>query len=242
MNTSVGAVIEEYAQKSSGQSQQSIEEKLGALTFLINFRLTAIANVREALGSPPTYDDYRFQLIVAGTDVDHQQKIAKTNLRTRHQRWGLTSSTQDISISTVEDELIWKLNGMPDVAMQILAHPELMPADAVFAQYATAVRENRGNSVTIEQLVELAKRLAFYTAQAHPEVGGPNQVAILKKSQQVAITQPQFAALVNPINGDFALVVDSTVQDSVSVFPISETTPPPALKPQVFIRCTRREC
>ena len=33
LNTSAGAVIEEYARKSSRQTQQSIEEKLGALTF-----------------------------------------------------------------------------------------------------------------------------------------------------------------------------------------------------------------
>jgi hypothetical protein len=97
---------------------------------------------------------------------------------------------------------------MPDVAEQILLHPESKPEDAAIKLYATSLTENGGQSLTLEQMVELAKRLAYYTSQAHREVGGRNQVAIFKKSQAVSIDQPAFPEPPRPLFR-FSLVVDS---------------------------------
>jgi hypothetical protein len=236
LNTSVGAVIEDYARKSQGKPRQSIVDRLGALAFLINFRLTALANAREALGHAQIYDDYNFRLLMAGTDVDNLQKIATTALHTRKHPWGVQSSTQDISVTTVEDEMIGKLAGMPDVALQILTNPESKPTDPVLSSYANARRENNGKSLTLDHLQELAKRLAYYTAQVHPEVGGPNQIAILRKSQIVTVDQPKFAALTNPITGDFGLAVHSEFRYSNVAYPFTKM-PLANLMPQVYIDC-----
>src|SRR5713226_8379830 len=57
-------------------------------------------------------------------------------------------------------------------------------------------------------MVELGRRLAYYTHQAHPEVGGRDQIAIFQKQRSVSIEQQKFPqppkTLVN-----FSLMVDS---------------------------------
>jgi hypothetical protein len=138
------------------------------------------------------------------------------------------SEVEDVSISNVAEKLVWKLNGMPDVATQILLHPESEPRDAVFGVYATSLRENGGRSLTVEQMVELAKKLAYCTSKVHPEVGGPNQVAVFTKSQTVSVDQPTFPEPPHPLFR-FSLVVDSHFAYSSVVFAKGS--------PAVFVRC-----
>src|ERR1700676_853088 len=95
--------------------------------------------------------------------------------------------------------------------------------------YATSLTENGGRSLTLEQMVELAKRLAYYTSQAHREVGGRNQVAIFKKSQTVSIDQPTFPEPQRPLFR-FSLVVDSHFSYSSVAFAKGS--------PAVFVRCS----
>jgi 20S proteasome alpha/beta subunit len=229
LNTSTSAIIHEYVRQSAPQSSQSIAEKLRALASLFRMHLAMIANVRDAAGNPTPIDKYRFQLIVAGYDIDDKPKIGRIELRMKSDTGSLISEIEDVSLLNVEEEFVWQLNGMPDVASQILRHPESKPEDAAIKLYATSLTENGGRSLTLEQMVELAKRLAYYTSQAHREVGGRDQVAIFKKSQTVSIDQPTFLEPPRPLFR-FSLVVDSHFSYSSVVFAKGS--------PAVFVRCS----
>jgi len=229
LNTSTSAIIHEYVRQSAPQSRQSIAEKLRALAFLFEMHLAMIANVRDAAGSPTPIDAYRFQFIVAGYDIDDKPKIGRIALRMKNNNGSFISEIEDVSLLNVEEELVAQLTGMPDVAAQILQHPESKPQDAAIKLYATSLTESGGRSLTLEQMEELAKRLAYYTSKAHEEVGGPNQVAILQKSQTVKIDQPTFPELPRPLFR-FSLVVDSHFSYSSVVFAKGS--------PAVFVRCS----
>jgi 20S proteasome alpha/beta subunit len=229
LNTSTSAIIHEYVRQSTPQPRQSIAEKLRALASIFKMHLAMIANVRDAAGNPTPIDTYRFQLIVAGYDIDDKPKIGRIALRMKNSTGSLISEIEDVSLLNVEEELVSQLNGMPNVAAQILLHPESEPRDAAIRLYATSLAENGGRSLTLEQMVELAKRLAYYTSKAHSEVGGPNQVAIFKKSETVSINQPNFPEPPRPLFR-FSLIVDSHFSYSSVVFAKGS--------PAVFVRCS----
>ncbi len=228
LNTNASAIIHEYVRQSALQSRQSIAEKLRALASLFKMHLAMIANVRDAAGNPTPIDAYRFQLIVAGYDIDDKPKIGRIALQMKNYNGDFLSEVEDASISDVAERLIWKSNGMPDIATQILLHPESRPRDEVFGAYATSFRDNRGRSLTVKQMVELAKKLAYCTSKVHPEVGGPNQVAVFTKLQPVSIDQPTFPEPPRPLFR-FSLVVDSHFSYSSVVFAKGS--------PAVFVRC-----
>jgi 20S proteasome alpha/beta subunit len=227
LNVSTSAIIHEYIRQSVRQAPQSIAERLHTLSVIFRINLSAIANVRDALGNATGTDGYRFQVIVAGYDTDDKLKIGRITFRTDNT--SLSSDVEDASISDVQQQLMWRLNGMPDVAIQILQHPEAGPKDPAIDLYATSLHENGGRSLTVDQMVQLAKRLAYYTSKAHPEVGGPNQVAVFKKSQIVSIDQPTFPEPPRPLFR-FSLVVNSHFTYSSVVFGKGNTS--------VFVRCS----
>jgi hypothetical protein len=208
LNTNTSAIIHEYVKQSTPQARQSIAEKMGALTSLFRLHLATIANVRDATGNPPPLENYKFELIVAGYDIDDKPKIGRITLRVESDKGSLVSRVENASLTNVEEKLIWQLNGISDVAMQILQHPESRPEDVVLNQYASSLIANGGGALTIEQMVELAKRLAHYTSQVYREVGGPNQIAILQKQDSITIEQPPFPELPRPLV-NFSLMVNS---------------------------------
>jgi 20S proteasome alpha/beta subunit len=230
LNTNTSAIIHEYVRQSAPQPRQSIAEKLRALASLFTMHLAMIANVRDAAGSPTPINAYAFQLIVAGYDIDDKPKIGRIVLGMKSDKGSLISKIEAVSLVNVEEKLVSQLNGMPDVAAQILLHPESKPQDAAIALYAASQTENGGRSLTLEQMVELAKRLAYYSHKAHPEVGGDNQVAVFERPQIVRIDQPNFPEPPRPLLR-FSLVVGSQFSYSSVVF---------AKGPAVFVRCSWR--
>lgn len=139
------------------------------------------------------------------------------------------SGTEEGEIVPVEEKLVWRLNGMPDVATHILQNPQAAPSDAAFDNYAKAMNVDGGASLTVNQLTQLAKRLAYYTAQAHPEVGGRNQIAILQQAPPtITIDQQTFPEPPRPIL-HFSLIVNST-------FSYSSIALGPGVH-EIFVRC-----
>jgi 20S proteasome alpha/beta subunit len=107
LNTNTSAIIREYVRQSAPQSRQSIAEKLRTLTALFRLHLAMIANVRSAAGGPTPINAYRFQLIVAGYDIDDKPKIGRIVLRTENGTGTLTSEVEDFSLINVEERLVW---------------------------------------------------------------------------------------------------------------------------------------
>ena len=163
-----------------------------------------IANVREVTGNRVT--DYTFQIIVAGYDNDGKPKIGRMAFGMHRDQGSLISDVEDIHITLAKEDLVSEFNGISDLAKWILKHPESKPEDAMIRRYATSLTENAGRTLTTEEMVELAKRLAYYTSQVYREVGGINQVAVIQKPGSVSIEQPSFPAPPKPIS-QFALMV-----------------------------------
>lgn len=192
LNTSTSAIIHEYVRQSKPNPRQSITEKLLALRALFTMHLDMIANVREVARLSSPLDLYTFQIIVAGYDNDDKPRIGRIAFRMYPSEGSLRANVEDIHLTNVEETLVSELNGISDVAEQILKHPASKPEDATVRQYAMSLSDNAGASLTTEQMVELAKRLKYYTQQLYREVGGIDQIAVLKKPVSVSIEQPSF--------------------------------------------------
>lgn len=225
LNTSSAAIVYEYVRQSAAQTPQRFLEKVRTLAVLFKMNLSMIANVLKATGHPVPPQVFAFQMIVAGYDIDGKPKMAKVNLGTTAPN--MLSEVEEGVVVNIEDDLICKLNGIPDVAAFLLSHPDSIPQDPVLSQYASAHRANNGRSLTVEQMTALAERLAFYTSREHPEVGGPNQVAVITAPHMLKVTQPPFGKPAKALL-EFSLLVDA----DFSYSSIELTAPH-----SVFIRC-----
>jgi 20S proteasome alpha/beta subunit len=217
LNTSSAAIIYEYVRQSAGKQPQTILEKLRTLAVLFRMNLSMIANVLDSTGHPIPSDNLKFQLIIAGYDLDGKPKIAKISLRSSNEGGASMSSVDDAAIWDVGDDLIWRVSGMPDVANVLLDHPEAVPEDSALAEYGASRLRGQGKSLTVDKMRALAERLAFYTSQRHREVGGPNQIAIISAPHTMRIVQQQFPQPPKAIVR-FSLVVGSNFAYSSVAF------------------------
>jgi hypothetical protein len=208
--TSTSAIIHEYVAQSAGQSAQSIHEKLSVLAQLFEGDLSGIANLRAETGMAQPMDNYAFELTIAGYDVDGTPRIGQIVLNTVPFHGLLSSEIQDVSITDVKKEFMYKLAGEPDIAERLLHDPGSAKNDSVLRTYEASLRRDQGESLTIVQMKEIASRLARYTAQSYPSVGGANQVAILQAGHVTNIEQATFIQPPRaPIR--FSLMVDARV-------------------------------
>jgi hypothetical protein len=186
------AIVHEYAQQLSSRPPQNVREKLTSLGFLFRFEVSAIATVRAGTGSRTDLRAYSSKLTIAGYDTDGVARIGQITLLTMPFGNSLTSEILVEPITEVGKPLVYKLAGEPDVAERLLREPDLAKDDAVLAEYATSLRQDRSESLTIPQMKALASRLADCTAQKYASVGGDHQVAMLQHGRVLSVEQPAF--------------------------------------------------
>lgn len=198
VSTETAAVIRQYSGDLLRSGHQvSITEKLQTLSFMLVTRLSALAAFRHSDGQPDQAENYHFQIIVAGYDLDGIAKIGKVDLFPDFAGQSF-QIPKEPAIVVVEERLAHTTAGMPDLAEQLLAHPETEPDDPVLARFALSKEVDLGQSLTIGEMKELALDLVKRTANIHREVGGPNQIAVLRYGHVEAIEQPDFPAQQNP--------------------------------------------
>src|SRR3984957_15408117 len=124
--SNAAGILEQYKQQLSGRRQnQPMQMKLTSLSSLFNFYLTGVANLRNILNAAGLYD---FELLLAGYDSDGKPKIGRLRLRTQVKAnpvgsLNLVSTTEDLSVFPVEQDLVYKIAGHPNVALDILGNP-----------------------------------------------------------------------------------------------------------------------
>lgn len=207
LNTSTGAIIREYTRQSTGQPTHTIAAKPRSLAFLLMFHISLISHVLDPAGTD-MHGNYALQLIVAGYDVDNKPKIGKVTIGIPSDGRYFDPEIEYFSVVNVEDKLVYRLNGMPDVAEYLLAHPDSKPRDVALSAYVKSMNASGGASLTAEQMVSVSRRLALYTSIAHPEVGGPSQLAVFRPDRSVTIEQQSFPVPPRPLV-NFALIVQS---------------------------------
>jgi hypothetical protein len=230
LHTSTSAIISEYRRQSATQAPQSIADKTRILATLFELYLSGIANMRDAAALPSSMHDYTLELIVAGYDLDGIPKIAKITLGThpadRFSNPTLLSNRQDFSILNVDKKLAWKLGGEPDVAERLLQDPSTVETDTDLSAYAASLHENGGRSLTVKQMIQLAKKLARYTSRRYPSVGGANQIAVFQGGRIAQIEQQVFPEPSKAVH--YILIVNSLYED------VNDDLLP---HPVLFVRC-----
>src|SRR5215472_293408 len=107
LNTDVTGIIAEVKGQLSHSPVSELDAKLQAIGFFVGFYVDLIMNRHEVLDSPGTSADlYRFEVIVAGYDVDGMPKLKKlilTPLVERnpdgHRSWSHTMSPELPTVS-----------------------------------------------------------------------------------------------------------------------------------------------
>ena len=215
LSTQTGSAIREYVQASKSLPPQSLAERLRNLAYTFEGYLDLISNTRLASAQTTPLDAYRLQIIVAGYDLDGKPRIGKISLKLVWFLDTLEPTVEEATIADISEGLTWKLNGMPDVAIRLLQHPETIPEDPDLKTYKDSMHSDGGSSLTIDEMVALAKQLAHYTALKHPEVGGNNQIAVLTGPHSLKIEQEHFQDPPLPLV-NFYLELEGNFADNVS--------------------------
>jgi hypothetical protein len=93
----------------------------------------------------------------------------------------LRSTAQQLSVFPISHHQIICLNGIPDVALQILGSADAWRDDPSIPGCQQSTHENE--VLSIDQMKALAVSLKERTADHYKEVGGPNQIAVLSNGR-----------------------------------------------------------
>jgi 20S proteasome alpha/beta subunit len=234
-NVDIMGIIAEFRDQLAGQQPTpSFELKLRTLSSLVQFYLSAVANLNEVLQpSPIPNQSHTFSLFLVGYDSDGSPKIGVLELvgTLQPQSDGKRSWSfgERMAVFPVGQQLSTALGGVWDAAQQVLSHPENYSANAAVRKYAESNQNDHGASLELRELETLADFLADESSRQHPaEVGGHRQVCVFQDGRIKRLEQPSFPDPPRPLR--FNLVVDSRMQGHA-------IEAPPGVR-FLWVRCT----
>jgi hypothetical protein len=179
----VSAIIGRYKGSLRDSAAHTIAEKLDLLSGVFGYYLRGIANIREP-------DDYYLELFVAGYDPDGTVRVGSVILGTRPDSSGLLDPiTIEKTVVSVQEQRFF-VHGQRRLAEQILEQPAPWAHDTAVKAYVQSKRDQR--PLSLEQLKALAIFLKQQTSSENPTVGGPNQIAILRRGHVDSLELPKF--------------------------------------------------
>ena len=194
----IESIIYYFGRQLRDKPKVPLRSKLIALNILIMTHLTTLAASTSIVLGPDAVGarDYSFELIMAGYDPDGSAQVGTFSLRAsqRTSESGVPYydiEQHSIGIETVDTTLKYFIGGQRDTALASLIWPQpfLQPA---LARYQQSEDEDKGASLTTEEMKELAIVLAARTAMRSRSVGGENQIAVLQRSVPLSLTQRPF--------------------------------------------------
>jgi 20S proteasome alpha/beta subunit len=196
-NTDVAGILADYKEQLVESPISQFEAKLRSLAFLIGFYINTSATVADVAEGPLTSgQDYTFELILAGYDTDGTAKLGKVVLTetVRQEPGGGKFWTPDYAaaVESVGGPFVHLVSGYRDVADRVLESPRSFASSAAVRRYAESRQADGGASLSIAEMEALANYIAKKTAQLHPEVGGPNQIAVLSDDRIANVDAPDF--------------------------------------------------
>ena len=197
LNIEVTGIFAQFKDELSEHPVPELDAKLGAIGFLVGSYIDLVTNRHEVVVGPGTPDSYKFEVIVAGYDIDGKPKLKKLVLTPvviqaadGHRYWSHTTSTEEASL---EGKLSRLLGGIPDVSLQVLRNPQTFKTSAAIQKYARSRKENGGASLTLSDLAALAHEMKAKTEGPFAGfVGGPDQIAFLAGGRVLKINQCHF--------------------------------------------------
>jgi hypothetical protein len=203
---SVSAIIARFKERIRNPTELSVSDKLQLLEAIFNAYITAIAGIREDDGA----ENYRFEFSLAGYDPDGTPEIGRLVLSAAPEQATagplLRSTTQQRVVFPVGHHQMICINGISDVALGILRKTGTWRTDPE----GTCELSTSGQKLlSLEEMKAFAISLKERTADRYPEVGGPNQIAVLADSRlQSPIEQPTFLPVKFPAYS-FAIMSNS---------------------------------
>jgi hypothetical protein len=191
LNISTRSKIYTFANSlKNSKKSLTLEEKLDALVFLFGTVIDTMANANGLEHVP--FPDPRIELTVAGYDLDGVGKVLKATVSIQHRRFqGYDTLASYEPIIFASDRLAHQTSGLNKEVEAILANPTATVADPVLDKCLLASTQ-RGGTLSLDEMNQLASRLARVAAGTHPEVGGDDQVALLRKNSPPEIHQRKF--------------------------------------------------
>jgi hypothetical protein len=209
LNTDVAGIMADFKEQLITHPVSRLEAKLRAIGHMVGFYIDLIANRNEVKSGPGTpVREFAFEVIVTGYDIDGKAKLEKLVItpvvRTApdgHNYWSHTFSIQDVTLGS---KLVDLLSGARFVSQDVLDHPQTFDASIV-RKYENAKTNDGGESLTLDDIAELASYMASQTASKDKRVGGPDQIATMAEGSILKFAQPHFPTPPSPLH--FALMV-----------------------------------
>jgi hypothetical protein len=226
LNTDIAGIVADFKDQLSRKPVPELRVKLQGLAHLVGLYISLVANRREVLVGPGVPSDtYIFEVIVAGYDADGKPKLEKIvitpvvlSAADGHNYWSITVSSEEVM--EVGQKLVPLLGGIKDISNAVLNSPQQFDA-AIVRKYAAARARNGGESLTLDEMAELASYMAAQTSKTTPSVGGPDQIAILTKGRISKFEQPSFPDPPRPLH--FAVMVGLKVTTDVRLLLPADT-------------------
>ncbi len=202
-NIQTAGVIQDYkGQLAHQDAPVGFPAKLRSMSFIFDFYLSSIANLMEVMR---VQGSYSFHLILAGYDTDGTPKLGTLSLRPVVSTGASGQRTISVVTETIKEwpvgkELTYSLSGQWNVAEEILSNPTHFMDEPSVRRYAESMNADRGSSLSIEEMKQLAKFIVHRTANRHPSVGGEMQIAVLQGGGIVGVEQRNFAPAPTPLH------------------------------------------
>jgi hypothetical protein len=165
----------------------TLEQKMERLSSLFTDTLDVVAQIDKATGSPT--NPYPLELTLAGFDAGHLLRIIEVDLVLNQVGTKWQYEQKNYTVIEVTNKLVSVVRGIKDVAQPILDNPKPdHRSDPILQHYSEAMASDNGESLSLDDMKLIAKRLEALTADKfNRKVGGERQVALLTNG---AVLQP----------------------------------------------------
>jgi 20S proteasome alpha/beta subunit len=196
--TDIQSLIYTFARNLKGQSKVPLEFKLRGLESMIKVHLQVLAaSASIGHGSESSRArNYEFELIMAGYDQDGSAHLGSFHLAAspnpRRANGYYEVELRQYSVEKLDSTIKYLVGGQSKIADAILNGLTTAHEPSI-SNYQLAKAKDSGASLTTEEMKELAIFIAAQTARTSRSVGGENQIAVLKPSVPIELTQRHFA-------------------------------------------------
>lgn len=191
-SAAASAIILQYINELNLQKRiPSYKEVKSALSFLFDFYLTSITNIKKITAGRLDPGDYEFQMLIVGYD-EKQRLITKTVIKSKVQNDILISDIDTDSSKFIEigDKFIFQSAGVEGVAEEILNNPEKYKAYPAMVNYAENLKKDNGNSLSTKEMKDIAETVLKIASTitvrkdgiTFPPIGGPSQLAVFENT------------------------------------------------------------
>jgi 20S proteasome alpha/beta subunit len=207
---SSSAIMGRFQDRLKNFTSLSVADKLALLENLFGYYLPAVADIRDDRNK----ENYSFELLIAGYDPDGTPEMGRLVI-TMAESQGVAGPvvhpvTREMQVIPVHGSPPPLFARIDDVARRIADSPSSWSGDKAISAYAEAEKSRR--PLSLEQMKAFAISLKQHTADAHREVGGPDQIAVLSAGRVQSFEQPGNLPPVAPTGFQFQIVSGLNVE------------------------------